>query len=88
MTSHSLTTLTADKIAIECDCGMKRRYDRQALLARIGDHDLPSLLRKLAAAEGCERAQPTNVDTFKVCQMGYAEETKAEWMNEKKAAPA
>lgn len=32
---------------------MRKRYDRAALLARIGDQNLPDLLPKLAKAEGC-----------------------------------
>lgn len=67
----TLSDLTADKITVQCECGLSKRYDRLALMAKIGDHDLPSLLRKLAGAEGCDRAY--TVDVYDICQMGYAE---------------
>lgn len=45
------------KIAVICDkCGMRRRYDANAMLARIGDAQMPLLLINIAKAEGCPRA--------------------------------
>lgn len=44
------------KISVTCDrCGMSRRYDGNAMLAKLGpDFVMPELLNRLAAAEGCK----------------------------------
>lgn len=45
------------KIAVICEkCGLQRRYDADAMLARIGDRPMPELLIEIAVAEGCPRA--------------------------------
>ncbi len=67
----TLSDLTVDKVEVTCECGLSKRYDRRALMAKVGDHDLPSLLRALAGAEGCERAY--TVDIHSICQMAYAD---------------
>lgn len=57
------------KIAVVCEkCGLRRRYDTNAMLARIGDETMPLLLIKVAAAEGCERAGSKGDDR---CMLHY-----------------
>lgn len=50
-----LSEFVGRKIRIECECGVKRRYDAAAMLKRIGDRSMPALLTELAIANGCER---------------------------------
>lgn len=45
------------KVQIECECGLKKQYDAKALLDRIGDERMPSLLPRLARANGCTKTE-------------------------------
>lgn len=57
------------KIAVACEkCGMQRRYDANAMLARIGDIQMPMLLLEIAKAEGCPRAGNKTEDR---CMLHY-----------------
>ena len=47
---------------------MQRRYDANAMLERIGDHPMPSLLIDIAVAEGCPRAGSKGDDR---CMLHY-----------------
>lgn len=60
----------ADKVRIECDCGLKRQYDAEALLARIDDLPMPSLLNKLAKANGCTKTENPFSDR---CRLVYCD---------------
>lgn len=78
--SMYLSELPTEKVGVSCkSCGMTRQYDRLALLERGGDHPLPSLLKRVAIAEGCEIALK-DVPSPR-CQLVYSphyEETPAE----------
>jgi hypothetical protein len=72
--SPYISDLPMAKIGVECDrCGMRRRYDKAALIARIGDQNLPDLLPKLARAEGCSFTE--NVFTDR-CRLRYDEQSR------------
>ncbi len=55
--ARRLITYENQKMAVGCDrCGLYRRYDANAMIAKLGrDVVLPDLLGKIARAEGCER---------------------------------
>lgn len=76
--SPYLCDLTISRIGVECaKCGRKRSYDRLKLIARLTSFDhqcLPSLLKRLAKAEGCERAKPENFHD--PCGLIYDEATR------------
>ncbi|MEY9773044.1 hypothetical protein ABIA14_005385 [Sinorhizobium fredii] len=38
---------------LSANAGVKRRYDAKAMLRRIGDRTMPTLLTELAIANGC-----------------------------------
>ncbi len=57
------------KVRVECSCGMKKQYDAKALLERVGDMPMPSLLGKLAEANGCSKTKNTFNDR---CQLRYS----------------
>ncbi|MBD9491546.1 hypothetical protein [Ensifer sp. ENS11] len=58
------------KVRVECSCGMKKQYDAKALLERIGDMPMPSLLGQLAQANGCSKTKNTFNDR---CQLKYSD---------------
>lgn len=61
------------KISVRCEhCGMARRYDGNAMIAKLGpDVVLPDLIGRLAAAEGCQLVNaPT--PNGKRCGLKYA----------------
>jgi RNase P subunit RPR2 len=65
----SLADHRGGKIVVICEkCGMRRRYDATAMLARIGDLPMPSLLMEIARAEGCPRAGNKSEDR---CMLHY-----------------
>lgn len=49
-------------------CGLQRRYDVDKMLQRIEDQPMPSLLLKIAKAEGCERVDNVYSDR---CQLHF-----------------
>lgn len=68
-TAVHLSDYAGRKICVICpNCGMKRQYDADAMLKRIEDLPMPSLLPKLARAEGCEKVDNTYSDR---CQLRY-----------------
>lgn len=79
--SRYLCDLTIPRIGVECrTCGMTRSYDRQKLMARLEELDhqcLPSLLRRLAEAEGCRRHGAGSYSD--PCQLKYDATTQAAW---------
>ena len=51
-----LSEVTIEKVAVICEaCGLQRRYDRRAVLERVGDLKMPELLNEIARREGCPR---------------------------------
>lgn len=68
-----LSQFAGRKIGIECACGLRRRYDATAMLARLGhDIDMPTLKKKLSTAEGCDRK---DLMERSLCTVGYDEAT-------------
>ncbi|MEY9328223.1 hypothetical protein [Sinorhizobium fredii] len=63
-----LSELVDRKIRIECECGVKRRYDARAMLKRIGDRTMPALLTELAIANGCVK---TGNKFYDRCRLVY-----------------
>ena len=57
------------KVIVACPkCGLKRQYDANEVLGRIEDQPMPSLLTKIARAEGCTRTDNLYSDR---CQLRY-----------------
>ncbi len=55
-TAAYLSDYAGRKICVVCpNCGMTRRYDADAMLRRIEDQPMPSILPKIARAEGCKK---------------------------------
>lgn len=54
--ARRLISYQNQKIVVACErCGMSRRYDGNAMIAKLGpDAVLPDLVRRIAKAEGCE----------------------------------
>lgn len=68
-TSSYLSDHADGKVIVTCPkCGMKRRYDANALLRKIEDQPMPSLISKIAKAEGCERTVNVYEDR---CALAY-----------------
>ncbi|AHK44312.1 hypothetical protein OV14_2741 [Ensifer adhaerens OV14] len=63
------------KVRVECSCGVKKQYDAKALLERIGDMPMPSLLDKLAQANGCSKTKNNFNDR---CQLKYSDPMPSE----------
>ncbi len=61
------------KIVVACErCGMSRRYDGNAMIAKLGpDALLPDLVRRIAKAEGCELVNATTPNGLR-CGLRYA----------------
>src|SRR3546814_6465665 len=75
---HHLIDFAGRKVIVECArCGMRRQYDANEMLARIGDIRLPELRLKIARAEGCERVEKSFYDrcrlAFNPKEMGYGD---------------
>lgn len=64
-----LADFAGRKIIVRCTaCGLRRRYDASAMLAKAGDMCLPSLRLKIAAAEGCSKVRNPYYDR---CTLAY-----------------
>ncbi|OMQ44914.1 hypothetical protein BKP54_10995 [Ensifer sp. 1H6] len=63
------------KVRVDCSCGLKKQYDAKALLERIGDMPMPSLLGKLAQANGCSKTKNNFNDR---CQLKYSDAMPSE----------
>ncbi|WP_245449307.1 hypothetical protein [Ensifer sp. NM-2] len=63
------------KVRVECSCGVKKQYDAKALLERVGDIPMPSLLEKLAQAKGCSKTKNNFNDR---CQLKYSDPMPSE----------
>ena len=68
-TSPYLSDHAGGKVCIICPkCGMTRRYDACEMLKRVEDQPMPSLLPKIAKAEGCTRTENLYSDR---CQLHF-----------------
>lgn len=67
-TSPHLSDHAGCKICVVCPCGMTRRYDADQMLRRIEDQPMPSLLLKIARAEGCKKVDNDFQDR---CRLHY-----------------
>ncbi|WP_080582692.1 hypothetical protein [Sinorhizobium fredii] len=63
-----LSEFVGRKIRIECECGVKKQYDAAAMLKRIGDRAMPTLLTELAVANGCGK---TGTRFYDRCRLVY-----------------
>ncbi len=63
-----LSELAGRKIRVECECGVKKRYDAAQILKRLGDRSMPALLTELAIANGCDRTANRFYDR---CRLTY-----------------
>ncbi|ACP24937.1 hypothetical protein NGR_c11520 [Sinorhizobium fredii NGR234] len=63
-----LSEFVGRKIQIECECGVKKQYDARAMLKRIGDRSMPTLLTELAIANGCVK---TGNKFYDRCRLVY-----------------
>tara|TARA_R110000765_G_scaffold266176_1_gene365551 strand:- start:205 stop:465 length:261 start_codon:yes stop_codon:yes gene_type:complete len=73
-----LADFAGRKVIVRCEaCGLRRQYDADAMLARIGDVRLPELRLRLAMSEGCARVHNTFHDrcglSYDVDEMGMRE---------------
>jgi hypothetical protein len=62
---QTLSDHRGGKIVIACKCGLRRQYDADQMLSRVGDIDVPELLDRLAAAEGCTKSRQLNLTTYR-----------------------
>lgn len=71
--ARRLITYQNQKVAVACErCGMSRRYDGNAMIAKLGpDAVLPDLLRRIAHAEGCELINAPTPNGLR-CGLRYA----------------
>ncbi len=57
-----LTDMQDAKLRLLCEkCGLRRQYDIQALINKIGNVAIPDLVNELAKRNGCEEFQPHNI---------------------------
>ena len=62
------------KIAFACEsCGIARRYDRDAMLARIGEQRMTDILDRIAVANGCPRQDVDVNSIFARCPARFTE---------------
>lgn len=73
------------KIRVQCECGLKKQYDAKALLDRIGDECMPSLLPRIARANGCTKTENKVRDR---CRLHYADRHPAEQPLSRQTRPA
>ena len=68
----SLSDYPTEKVIIECRrCDKRGRFDKAALIERVGpDEALPTLRLRLAAGLGCDVAKATIEGGFQVAQCG------------------
>lgn len=73
------------KIRVECECGLKKQYDAKALLDRIGDERMPSLLPRIARANGCTKTENQIRDR---CKLHYTHSLPSEQPVSRRPRPA
>ncbi|WDZ80961.1 hypothetical protein PWG15_24730 (plasmid) [Ensifer adhaerens] len=73
------------KVQIECECGLKKRYDAKALLDRIGDQSMPALLPRLARANGWTKTENQFRDR---CKLHYTHILPSEQPASRRPRPA
>lgn len=72
------------KIRVQCECGLKKQYDAKALLDRIGDQRMPSLLPQIARANGCTKTVNQIRDR---CRLHYVDTHPAEAAAKSSSSP-
>lgn len=67
-----LSEFPSDKVIISCEkCGMRKQYDRDAMLRAGGDRTLAHLLDEIVARVGCPKANSLSV--YERCGAKYEE---------------
>lgn len=67
-----LSEFPAQKVLITCDkCGMRKQYDRDAMVKAGGDRTLAHLLDEIVARAGCTRINTLSV--YDRCGAKYEE---------------
>jgi hypothetical protein len=66
-TSPYLSDYWGKKLSVTCEkCGIKKRYDINALLEKAGDHCMPDLRHVMARALNCPNVENVYSD---ICQI-------------------
>jgi len=67
-----LSEFPSDKIVVTCDkCGLRKQYDREAMLYAGGDRTLAHLLDEIVERVGCTKNQ--NFSVYDRCGAKYEE---------------
>ncbi|CAI2932459.1 conserved protein of unknown function [Aminobacter niigataensis] len=67
-----LTEFPSDKVIVSCEkCGLRRQYDRDAMVRTGGDRTLAHLLDEIVARVGCPKANSLSV--YERCGAKYEE---------------
>ena len=67
-----LSEFPSDKVIIACEkCGLRKQYDRHAMLRTGGDRTLAHLLDEIVARVGCPKARSLSV--YDRCGAKYEE---------------
>ncbi|AWC22044.1 hypothetical protein CO731_01500 [Aminobacter sp. MSH1] len=67
-----LSEYPSDKVIISCEkCGMRKQYDRDAMVRTGGDRTLAHLLDEIVARVGCPKASSLSV--YDRCGAKYEE---------------
>jgi hypothetical protein len=66
-----LADYPADKIIVECECGIKAKFDKADMLAAGGDRPL-TYLDEIATRKGCTRVQLDQNQIKNHCKARYA----------------
>lgn len=57
-----LSEFPSDKVIVSCDkCGLRKQYDKDAMLLAGGDRTLALLLDEIVARVGCPKAKSLSV---------------------------
>jgi len=81
-----LSEFPSDKIIVSCDkCGMRKQYDRDAMVRAGGDRTLALLLDAIVARIGCTRTNTFNI--YDRCGAKYEELVRLLGMSTSHRAP-
>ncbi len=73
MSAQMLSSYPADKIVVSCaKCGMRKQYDKAAMLKAGGDRKLTYLLDDIARRSGCTKLEQ-GADIYDRCGAIYPE---------------
>lgn len=77
MSSSLLSSYPSDKIVVACKkCGMRKQFDKAAMLRAGGDRPLTLLLDEVARRSGCTLVDRPSVDIYDRCEANYPERVK------------